>query len=701
MRVSLLALVLASTTAAGAQSIMPMPAEMSQQSGALLITSEFRVAFDGPVDPIVQRATERFLSRLALRTGLNIAARAGPGSEAGNGLQIQCTAPARLPQAPGDDESYSLEITPVGARLAAPGWLGVLRGLETILQLTADRKIPAVRIQDRPRYTWRGLMLDVSRHFLPVEVVLRQLDAMAAVKLNVLHWHLSDDQGIRVESKLYPRLHTAGSGGKYYTQEQIRRVVEYAQERGIRVVPEFDMPGHASAFLAAYPSLASMPGPVSIATTWGLLHPTMDPTRDEVYVFIERFFGEMIALFPDRHFHIGGDEVNSRQWKSSPQIQAFVKEQGLQSQHSLQAMFHRRVSTILGKLQRTMVGWDEILHPDLPGGTVVQSWRGTRYMAKAVQSGFSGVLSAGFYLDHMKSAAYHYANDLGEGEKVLGGEACMWSEYITAANIDMRIWPRMAAIAERFWSPASVRDVADMYARLELVSTYLSELGLEHKSARTRMLQALAGRRPAAPLEILSDALEPVKMYARSTSRSYTTATPMNRLVDATPPESSYARALTGAVDKALSGDTTARVAAQALLTRLRDNHAAVLPILQSNPVLLEVLPLGAYVREVAGVGVDALEYAQRNVTPPPEWRARAAKLLASEGKTVPSLVTQRHCIALMSQYGRRRSRLRRQCAQPRFVQELIPVIVEPVSRLVDALSLPSAAARKPRRSRG
>ncbi len=205
--------------------------------------------------------------------------------------------------------------------MSAPNPLGVLRGLETFRQLVVSTpqgpELPVVDIEDHPRFPWRGLHLDVSRHWMPIEVVKRNLDGMAAVKLNVFHWHLSDDQGFRVESKRFPKLQQLGSDGLFYTQEQVREVIAYAQDRGIRVVPEFDMPGHTTSWLVGYPQLASAPGPYQIERNWGVFDPTLDPTRESTYQFLDAFIGEMAALFPDPFFHIGGDEVTGQQWKTS------------------------------------------------------------------------------------------------------------------------------------------------------------------------------------------------------------------------------------------------------------------------------------------------------------------------------------------------------------------------------------------------
>ena len=203
-----------------------------------------------------------------------------------------------------------------------------MRGLETFLQLvqiTSDGfAVPAIAIQDKPRFPWRGLMIDVGRHFIPLEVLKRNLDGMAAVKMNVFHWHLSENQGFRVESKRFPKLQEMGSDGLYYTQDQVRDLIAYARDRGIRVVPEFDMPGHSTAWFVGYPELASAPGPYQIERKWGVFDPAMDPTQERTYKFLDEFIGEMAKLFPDQFFHIGGDEVNGKQWDANPKIQAFM-----------------------------------------------------------------------------------------------------------------------------------------------------------------------------------------------------------------------------------------------------------------------------------------------------------------------------------------------------------------------------------------
>jgi len=257
---------------------------------------------------------------------------------------------------------------------------------------------------------------------------------MAAVKLNVFHWHLTDDQGFRIESKRFPKLHQLGSDGLYYTQKQIREVLDYARERGIRVVPEFDIPAHTSSWLVGYPLLASGPGSHEIGRHWGVYDPVMNPARESTYQFLDAFIGEMAALFPDEYFHIGGDEVNPKQWTHNPRIQAFARRHGLKNANELQAYFNKRIQAIVAKHGKRMEGWDEILNPDLPKSIVIQSWRGPKSLAEAARLGYTGLLSSNYYLDLMKPASFHYAVD------PLGNEASS-PRHGTSIRASGRDWP--------------------------------------------------------------------------------------------------------------------------------------------------------------------------------------------------------------------------------------------------------------------
>ena len=334
-----------------------------------------------------------------------------------------------------EDESYRLVITENRAHLKSATSLGAMRGLETLLQLLrSDRQgafFPAVSIEDKPRFPWRGLMIDSARHFQPMEVLKRNIDGMAAMKLNVFHWHLTEDQGIRVESKKFPKLHGMGSDGLFYTQKQIKEIIKYAADRGIRVVPEFDMPGHATAWLVGHPELASAPGPYEIERDPGIFDPTLNPIKETTYEFLAVFLAEMAGLFPDAYIHIGGDENEGKHWDANAEIQAFMKDKGIKDNHELQTYFNKRILKILKKHGKTMMGWDEIFQPDLPKDVVVHSWRGQKALAESARQGYFGVLSNGYYIDLLYPARDHYVVDpipadskltRKEKERILGGE---------------------------------------------------------------------------------------------------------------------------------------------------------------------------------------------------------------------------------------------------------------------------------------
>jgi hexosaminidase len=439
---------------------------------------------------------------------------------------------------------------------------------------------------------------------MPLDVVYRTLDGMEAVKLNVFHWHLSEDQGFRVESKKFPLLQEKGSDGLFYTQEEIRAVIEYARDRGIRVVPEFDMPGHSTAWFVGYPDLASGSGPYQIERKWGIFNPAMDPTRDSTYKFLDTLIGEMTSLFPDSYFHVGGDECNGKEWDANPRIQQFMKAHALKDNAALQAYFSAKVQKIVAEHNKIMVGWDEVLQPGTPKDVVIQSWRGPQFVGEAVRGGNRALLSAGYYIDLNQAASEHYAADPeGDGpstlnseehKRILGGEATMWSEFVTPESVDSRIWPRTAAIAERFWSPRDTRDVASMYARMAIISQQLNNYGLEHNSSYPAMLSRMTGEPDPLPLRVLGDVMQPPRLYAREEQRSYDAFTPLNRLVDAIPPESDTARQFLNIVNRIVAGSATQEdwEQAQEWLVMWRDNDTQLQPLLAKSELTQELAPV-------------------------------------------------------------------------------------------------------------
>jgi hexosaminidase len=649
MRLLLAALPLLCATAVEAQAppasgpadLMPIPLEAVWQSGRLLLDAKATVATVGPPDGRVTSAWARAQSRLQ---AMGIHALSPVRTPERATLVLRWQGAGAPVQAVGEDESYSLTVTPRQAVLEAPTPLGIIWGLETLLQIVHVEggavSLPAVAIRDRPRFPWRGLLVDVCRRWQPMEVVKRTLDGMSAVKLNVLHWHLTEDQGFRVESKRFPKLHERGSDGKYYTQEQVKEVIAYARDRGIRVLPEFDMPGHTTAWLLGHPELGSSPGPFTIARTWGIFDEALDPTRDEVYEFLDGFLGEMAGLFPDAYLHIGGDEVNGRSWNQNPRIQDFMYRHRLRDNRDLQASFNKRVAEIVTRAGKRVVGWDEVLHPDLPKTIMVESWRGPDALAQAARAGYDGILANGYYLDLNLTTASHYLSDpLPPGtdlpeeaqRHVLGGEACMWAEFVSPETIDSRLWPRAAAVAERLWSPVTVRDVDDMHRRLETQSQRLEALGLSHRSAYVPMLQKLVGDAPVEPLKTLADVVEPVKYYARGDVREYRSDTPLDRLVDAARPESETARRFRRQVDAYLKSgpDATRDGELRSALARWRDNHALLEPILDRAPRAAEARVHSRDLAAVSRRGVEALDHLGTGHSAPAAWVEEAKADLA------------------------------------------------------------------------
>jgi hexosaminidase len=626
--------------------LMPLPAQVKPGAGEFLINNGFGIALEGYQEPRLERAKQRFLNILSRETGIPLWREAALNKPQ---FFIKTTGPSAPVQQVEENEQYHLQITANEVHLEAANPLGVLHGLQTFLQLVRITPrgfiVPAMTIDDQPRFPWRGLMLDVSRHFQPLDVVYRTLDGMEAVKLNVFHWHLSDDQGFRVESKKFPLLQEKGSDGLFYTQDEIRAVIEYARDRGIRVVPEFDMPGHTTAWFVGYPDVASGPGPYQIERKWGIFDPAMDPTRDSTYKFLDTFIGEMTSLFPDAYFHVGGDECNGKAWDANPRIQEFMKAHGLKDNKALQAYFSAQVQKIVTRHKKIMMGWDEVLQPGTPKDVVIQSWNGPQFVGEAVRGGNRALLSAGYYIDLNQSAAEHYAADPeGEGpstlsseerKRILGGEATMWSEYTSPENIDSRIWPRTAAIAERLWSPRDTRDVASMYARLAVISQQLNNYGLEHNSSYPAMLSRMTGEPDPLPLRVLGDVVQPPRNYAREQLRDYDAFSPLNRLIDAIPPESDTARQFLDIVNRIVTGSATQEdwEQAQEWLVLWRDNDTQLQPLLARSELTQELEPVSTSLHQVSQAGLDAIGYLREHKSAPADWRTRQLVMLKTAEK--------------------------------------------------------------------
>jgi hexosaminidase len=615
---------------------MPLPAKVVERPGVLELHPNFSYAFTGDAGPRLQHAAQRLVASMEQRTGIQMAHEPAIGSATLTIAVPAVSAPEAVPQPnpqPNMDESYTLDIDSAHIVLTARTDIGALRGLETLLQLVgpvgSGYALPAAHIEDAPRFAWRGLMIDSGRHFEPLPVILRTLDAMASVKLNVFHWHLTEDQGFRIESKTFPELHQKGSGGQFYTQDQVREVIAYASDRGIRVVPEFDVPGHTQSWLVGHPELGSAPGPFALDPIFGISDDALDPSRESTFEFLDKFFAEMAALFPDPYLHAGGDESNGKEWRANPAIAAFMQQHGFKTTEELQTYFSQRVVKILAAHHKQMVGWDEILSPGLPAEAVIQSWRGTQYLSDAARQGHLAILSKPWYLDHPRSSAEIFAADplpadttltVEQQKLILGGEACMWGEHVTPATIDSRIWPRAAVVAERLWSPATDRDVDSMYRRLATETLRLEYEGLMHLSGPVRVERLLAGSAEIHPLEIFVATLQPVDFHVRSQQQHPNTLTVFDRLVDAARPDPALRHELPPLVDAAIAGDAAARAQLRTLFQSWLDAAPAVEKLEANSPILQEAHIHIAAWPQLATLGLDALHALDRKTPQPAAW---------------------------------------------------------------------------------
>jgi hexosaminidase len=483
MRATLFAAVvsLAVTAASSAElPLLPMPAKVTAQSGSFnLASARVEASDDGE-----QAAGERLRSLLARsgRADLRFATHGRIRFHRDAGIQ--------------GSEAYRIVVSPTRVDVTASSDAGLYYGAETLWQLMASGKtIPAITIDDRPAFAWRGVMLDSARHMQPVAYVKQLIDRMAMSKLNLLHWHLSDDQGWRIEIDRYPRLTSVGAWrqeagaagfdpktgkpiryGGYYTKAQVRDVVAFAKSRHVTIVPEIDVPGHATAIIAAYPAVASTPNPPSAPSNdWGILPNLLSPT-DETFTFLDNVLDEVMALFPGPYIHVGGDEAVKDQWKANPAIQAKIKALGIKDEDALQGWFTARVADYLAKHGRRAVGWDEILGGKVPGDAVVMSWHGVDGAITAAKSGHDAVLAASptLYLDHLQSDSADEPPGRGEviswrdlynfdpapavltpdeRRHILGLQANLWTEHVrTTDYADRMLWPRAAIVAEIGWS---------------------------------------------------------------------------------------------------------------------------------------------------------------------------------------------------------------------------------------------------------
>jgi hexosaminidase len=484
-------------------SLIPLPAELSYGSGHLRMDGSTSIVLQP--DDAANRATAAYLSSLLRRTR-GLAPRILASVPSAVAIKL-----VRDPHAPVvNAEGYTLDVDAHGVRIVSRDDAGLFHGVITLWQLmTADAQrgavqVPAIHIRDQPRFAWRGLMLDSVRHFQSVAEIELVLDQMAQHKLNVFHWHLTDDQGWRIQIKRYPELTRIGAWrtppdaghdgeparyGGFYTQQQIRQIVAYAGARHITVVPEIDMPGHAQAAVAAYPQLGVTGKRPSVSVDWGV-NPYLYNVDDGTFDFMDHVLDEVMALFPSKYIHVGGDEAVKDQWQASPAVQAKMHALGLKDEDALQGWFINRIGQYLAVHGRQLVGWDEILDGGVAANATVMSWRGSKGAIKAAQQGHDVVLSPApdLYFDQLQSdrvdetagriptqsLAHVYAFepvpkelDAAQAKHVLGAQANAWTEHMpTMKHVEHAVFPRLDALSEVDWSPAASRDWAGFLSRL-------------------------------------------------------------------------------------------------------------------------------------------------------------------------------------------------------------------------------------------
>ena len=482
-------------------SIIPKPAKMEISGGNFKFSNQTKIWINEPSDEL-QKLGDLIASSINQSTGLNLSATAKMTRNIPQSLVL-----LQLKKDYPSLEAYTLDVKPHKITISAGSGAGIFYAIQSLLQLMPvnpnknNFSVPCVLIEDSPRFKWRGMHLDVCRHFFPVEFIKKYIDVLAAYKMNTFHWHLTEDQGWRIEIKKYPKLtgigarrkETMGDGkpyGGFYTQDQIREVVAYAQERFITVVPEIEMPGHALAAITAYPELSCTGGQFEVGTKWGVYEDVYCAGNDKVFDFLQDVLSEVLNLFPSEYIHVGGDEVPKDRWKVCPKCQERIKSEGLKDEFHLQSYFIQRIEKFLNSNGRKIIGWDEILEGGLAPNAAVMSWRGVDGGIAAAKANHNAVMSPGThcYFDHYQGLSgepkaiggytnlekvYSYepvpaALSADEAKYIMGAQANVWTEYIETTNhVEYMLLPRMLALSEVVWSPKESRDYNDFSKRIE------------------------------------------------------------------------------------------------------------------------------------------------------------------------------------------------------------------------------------------
>lgn len=494
-------------------SIIPAPLHIRRLTGEFVLYSNTRILVE-PENEALAAIAKELTDKLSAATGFKLMWDTSSVESAPRG-SIFLTTRVDAGQS-SNAERYELEVLPHSITVSAANAVGIHRGLQTLRQLfppeiesakpvsdPPDWKAPAVRIVDEPRFQWRGLLLDCCRRFMSKDFILRVIDLLAYHKMNRFHWHLTDDQGWRIEIKSYPKLteigayRTGGNGaryGGYYTQDDIREVVAYAAARGITVVPEIEMPGHSVAAIASYPKLSCTGRTISVASEWGIFDDVLCAGSDDTYEFIGEVLAEVTELFPGKYVHIGGEECPRTRWDACPRCRRRIENEGLKDSDALLEYFVNRVARILGKRDRRLIGWDEVLTTGLVSSAAVQAWHGIGRVAPAARMGHDVIVSpySHSYLDHDSrdvdlGKVYDFdpvPADLPAGAlpRVLGGECTLWTQHVPRSDVDATLFPRLVAFAERMWSSTGQSTFEDFHRRLLTHYQRLERLGVEYGS---------------------------------------------------------------------------------------------------------------------------------------------------------------------------------------------------------------------------
>jgi hexosaminidase len=652
--------------------LFPMPKSMNIKAGKLRLSGKVTIAVSGPEkDELLGRSVIRLAYKIQNKSKTLIYPVIVKNREHLDSFSIVLMAEKSATMQIGMEESYSISVKGNQLILQANNTIAAMRGMETILQLLTSDDIgyyfPEVEINDAPRFPWRGLMIDVSRHFIPLEVLKRNIEAMSEVKMNVLHLHLSDNEGFRFESKKFPDLQGKGSNGKYYTQSELLDLVSFASDRGILIVPEFDIPGHSKSWFAGYPQLASSPGPFKPGPGYmadasnpinpaNLLKfiktyptPAMNPAKESTYEFLDTFFTEVSHVFPSPYIHIGVDENNGVVWMNNNSIVDFMNEKGMHSTDKLQEYFAQRVDEIIKKHGKATIGWEEIYSAAISKKVLLQIWDTRAPKTRSIEilrHGNYEINSRGYYLDLFMPAYVHYLNDplpyqCPDSLKrlVLGGEAAIWTELANEENIESRIWPRTAAVAERLWSQASQENVDDMYRRLFVINQSIAQHGLQHIEKYERRLSNLAGKEDYEGLKTLVDVLSPVKGYKRVMALFFNpfmqneTST-LDSIADIAWVDPEVRRKFRIEIISYFDKPTASKEKEiRKTLYSWSKNHERIDSLLRANPKLVSLFPLSKDLTEVSRIGIKALDYLHMKSKPPVSWTSEKLSVLKSASK--------------------------------------------------------------------